>query len=122
MPHDFTSDRGAQTRRDHVLIAPNKAHHTLSRPDGYVITRCNVYAPNWGFLERGTVVEWVDGYVRLGGYTTPTLILGGTEFPARLLCEPYMPPEREMVVSPATGQLVPASSGTGKRALAWRVK
>lgn len=117
MSHNFTSDRAAQERRDHALIAPNTRHHAICRPDGYAITRCNVYAPNWGFLERGTVVEWIGDSVRLGNYTTPVLVLGGTEFPARLLCEPYTPPQVEMVVSPATGNLIPANSGTARRGL-----
>lgn len=117
MSHNFITDRTAQERRDNALIAPNTRHHAILRPDGYAITRCNVYAPNWGFLERGTVVEWVGDSVRLGNYTTPVLVLGGTEFPARLLCEPYTPQAVEMVVSPATGQLIPANCGTARRGL-----
>lgn len=114
---DFNATRADNERHSHALIAPTVRHSATTRPDGYVITRCNVYAPNWGHLEAGTVVEWVGDCVRLGGYTTPVLVLGGVAFPARLLCKPYTPLMGEMVVSPATGQLVPANSGTGRRVL-----
>lgn len=118
MSHNFITDRTAQERRDQALIAPNTRHHAILRPDGYAILKTRVEIALWGVLEAGAVVEVVGDCVRLGGgYTTPTFDLGGVEVPALLLTKPYTPPLVEMVVSPATGQLIPANCGTARRGL-----
>jgi hypothetical protein len=117
MPHDFTSDQYRQNQRDHALIAPTVARHALLRADYLATLKTSVYAPNYGLLPEGAIVEIVGDCVRLGGYSTPVLVLDGVPVAALALCKPFHPLLGELVVSPATGDLVPASSGTGRKAL-----
>lgn len=120
MPRDFNATRADNERHSHALIASNSRHSAVTRPDYLATLKCRVYAALYGFLEAGAVVEIVGDSVRLGGgwYVVNTFTLGGVEIPAVLLTTPYTPLLPEMVVSPVTGQLVPANSGTGRRALA----
>lgn len=115
MPYDFTTDRQAQTERDHALLAPTVRHAGTLRPDAYGRLKCDVAIVGWGVLKAGEVIEFVGDSARLGSYTTTVFTVEGVEVPALLLCKPYTPPMVVMVRSPYTGQLVPAESGTGRR-------
>jgi hypothetical protein len=117
---DFNATRADNERHSHALIAPTVARHALSRPDAYATIKARVNAPSWGVLEAGAIVEVCGDCVRVGGYSTSVLDLDGVGIAALLLVKPYTPNPPEMVVSPATGQLVPRDSGTGRKILAQR--
>jgi hypothetical protein len=120
MTQDFNATRADNERHSHALIALTVARHATLRPDYLATLKTRVYAPSWGWLEAGAIVEVVGNCVRVGGYSTSVLDLDGVGIAALLLVKPYTPNPPEMVVSPATGQLVPRDSGTGRKILAQR--
>lgn len=118
MPHNPAFSNARLQELENARIDAYRGHSAVLRPDGYATLKTRVEIALWGVLEAGAVVEVVGDCVRLGGgYTTPTFDLGGVEVPALLLTKPYTPPLVEMVVSPATGQLIPANCGTARRGL-----
>jgi hypothetical protein len=107
--------RAREQEGENARIDAFRGHTALLRPDYLATLKARVYAPSMGFLEAGAIVEIVGDCVRVGGYSTPVLVLDGVNVAALALCKPYYPLLGELVVSPATGNLVPANCGTARR-------
>ena len=120
MPHNSTFAAARHQECENARVAAYRGHSATTRPDALAILKCAVSVEFWGVLEAGAIVEVYGDAVRYfgGRFVTSTFELGGVLIPALLLCKPYAPLLGELVVSPATGNLIPANSGTGRKALA----
>lgn len=113
--NNLLSDAQRQDRRDYTLLhAPGSV--TLA-PDRLVTLTTDIRVPLYGVFEAGTVAEVCGDCLRFNGGRLMVRCVeqDGVLVSAVALTTPYVPEVCEMVVSPTTGQMVPANSGTARR-------